>query len=111
MGLLLISTGCGFFRDRLCCNRPGTLMSRFRAPGASAPMETAGADCGCEGTLTSGGPMLGMPIIPATGGGAILPNPTPIPQIKENPGLQKEYDPNMKLQRTKPINETKATRD
>lgn len=106
LGLLLCASGCNFFRERLCCNRPGILTGRMS--GGSSHSE--GGDCACEGTLTSGGPMLGTPIIqPGPGNGAIiLPNPNPsIPQIKENPGRQEEYIPGMSSRGAKG-NETKV---
>jgi hypothetical protein len=113
LGLLLCASGCNFFRERLCCNRPGILTGRFGG-SASHPVETVGGDCACEGTLTSGGPMLGAPIIQGPGdGGAILPNPNPnpipIPQIKENPGRQGIYEPGMSSRSPKG-NETKNTK-
>jgi hypothetical protein len=112
LGLLLAASGCGFFRDRMC-NRPGLFMSRFNGTRTGVPVEIGQSDCGCEGTLMSNGsgPMLGNPIISSPGGnGAILPNPNPIPQIKEGSGTQKEYVPGMGLRGTK-INEAKVTKD
>ena len=110
-GILLMTAGCGWLRDRTCSSS-GTLMSRFRGSSGGYPIETGisggAGDCGCTNGSTAG-PMLGTPIYPS-GPTTILPNPAPIPQIKEKSGQEKEYIPGM-MKGAKPPVDFRTSKD
>ena len=112
-GILLMTAGCGWLRDRNCSSS-GTLMSRFRGTSGGYPIETgvsggaAAADCGCNNGSTVG-PMLGAPIYPGVTS-PIMPNSAPIPQIKEKSGQEKEYIPGM-MKGAKPPVDFRTSKD